>query len=334
MQLIDIEPDVLEAAQGDRGAYRRLVDRYRGLVTSIALARTRDVAASEDVAQEVFLLAWNNLRALRNPASFAPWLRQTTRFRAEHFARSRSRRPDAQPTTVEKLQQVADPLPTPDHALLAKERGQVLSQALELLRDEDRELIVLYYREGSSVAQVASLLGLSEMAVKKRLSRAREQLRDDLETRLGIAAKDSSPDERFAVLVLAMLPPGTPPAAAMGTGLGPPIALKWAVAVVTGGAVATALVWQIATGFPLFRRAPQEGDRGSPRIVLRPCSETLPCAGGAPAQQTPGVLAVGTAREPDRPAQPAETGAEPVPPAEVGAQKPPDRPAKPSPTGP
>ena len=88
----NLEPHVRAAAQGDAEAFARLVDATRTLVCSIALAILRDVEASQDVAQDVFLAAWRDLGKLRNPASFLPWLRQMTRNRAHHVLRGRVRR--------------------------------------------------------------------------------------------------------------------------------------------------------------------------------------------------------------------------------------------------
>ena len=82
-----LESDVLLASNGDEAAFRRLVDESANTVCSIALAIVRNVQASEDVAQEVFLAAWSNLKKLRNPASFLPWLRQVTRNQAHLWRR-------------------------------------------------------------------------------------------------------------------------------------------------------------------------------------------------------------------------------------------------------
>ena len=77
---------VVAAARGDVDAFARLVSATSSLVSSIALAIVRDLDVSQDVAQDVFLVAWRDLRRLRNPASFLPWLRQMTRHRAQHKA--------------------------------------------------------------------------------------------------------------------------------------------------------------------------------------------------------------------------------------------------------
>src|SRR5260370_22133218 len=176
---VDLDSLVLDAAHGDAEAYARLVDRTSSLVSSIALAVVRDVDQSQDVAQDVFLAAWKDLKNLRNPASFLPWLRQMTRNRAHVALRTsiRPRRLGVQGILDELLPVVMDPRPTIVDQILAKEESQALSEALSSLPEETREVLTLFYREGQSVAQVASLLELSEAAVKKGLSPARAALR-------------------------------------------------------------------------------------------------------------------------------------------------------------
>jgi DNA-directed RNA polymerase specialized sigma24 family protein len=77
-----LDPLVAAAADGDGAAFATLDSETSGLVSSIALAIVRDVDLSRDVAQDVFLAAWRDLRKLRNPSSFLPWLRQIARNRA------------------------------------------------------------------------------------------------------------------------------------------------------------------------------------------------------------------------------------------------------------
>src|SRR5439155_6685365 len=90
-QTSNLDAWVVAAARGDVDAFARLVSATSSLVSSIALAIVRDLDVSQDVAQDVFLVAWRDLRRLRNPASFLPWLRQMTRHRAQHVLRARVR---------------------------------------------------------------------------------------------------------------------------------------------------------------------------------------------------------------------------------------------------
>ena len=86
-----LENLVAKATRGDHDAFAGLVHRTRNLVCSIAMAVLRDVDASQEVAQDVYLAVWRDLRRLRSVGSFLPWLRQITRNRAHHVLRSRVR---------------------------------------------------------------------------------------------------------------------------------------------------------------------------------------------------------------------------------------------------
>jgi len=214
MEALALQEEVLGARDGDRLAYARLVDRHRNLVASIALAIVRDLPASEDVAQEVFLAAWSGLRQLRSPASFLPWLRQLARNHAHDFLRRRKRAPaqagrpgpPGQPGQDDLLAAVADPRPGALEEMTSAEERELVFRAIDELPDETREVVLLYYREEQSAAQVAALLGLREEAVKKRLSRARERLREAMAERFGEALDHSKPGTPFTAAVMAGLP--------------------------------------------------------------------------------------------------------------------------------
>lgn len=208
---------VTAAAAGDRDAFTRLVDASASMVSSIALAILRDADVSRDVAQEVFLAAWTGLHRLRNPASFLPWLRETTRHRAYDALRSRGRARRVDAGDDEALCAVADPRPDASRVLLADEERLLLKQALDALPEETREVLVLYYREERSARQVADLLEISEQAVRQRLSRARSALRADVLERLGRTLQRTTPSRAFTGAVLLALPAAAPGAVAAGT---------------------------------------------------------------------------------------------------------------------
>lgn len=202
------------AAGGDRDAYGRIVAACQNTVTAIALAITRDVPASEDIAQEAFISAWQNLRRLQNPASFLPWLRQITRNLAHDHLRGRQRRAGEVANPDELIAMAADPQPTPFEQLLEDEQQGVAAELISALPDDSREVLLLYYREGQSSQQVATLLGLSDAAVRKRLSRARQVVRNELLQRFGEFAHDSAPSFAFSSVVATALAVASPPAAA------------------------------------------------------------------------------------------------------------------------
>ncbi len=246
-----LDSDVLAARTGDRDAFGRLVARYGGVVTSISLSTVGNVATSEEVAQDVFLAAWRDLATLRNPSSFLPWLRQLTRNRALDVAK-RARRPEVRPALDEgALSAAIDPRPGAEDALLRDEQASALLLALDALPADAREALTLFYREGRSVAQVARLLGLREDTVKKRLSRARGALREELLARFAEEVESTAPGESFARQVLIALPvlsPASASAVVLGKGVAQ-LVLKYAA---IGAVGATALPGLLAGGLPML----------------------------------------------------------------------------------
>jgi RNA polymerase sigma factor (sigma-70 family) len=192
--------DVRQAQRGDLQAFERLVRRYRNLVDSIALSITRDPATSQDASQLTFVEMWKGLRRLRTPESFPAWLRQVARHRAYDVLRQRERRDRAHHGLAS---QPTPPSNTPDQLMLAQEELDLLQSALAEIPDDARDVLILYYREGQSIAQVADLLGIRPDAVKKRLSRARKALKEDVERRLGALLLVTAPGDALVARVTA-----------------------------------------------------------------------------------------------------------------------------------
>jgi Sigma-70, region 4 len=130
-------------------------------------------------------------------------------------------------------------------------------------------VVTLYYREGASSEQLADLLGLSAAAVRKRLSRARVELRGELLARLGETLGRTAPGAGFVAAVIAMIA-APPSAAAAGLvsagGAGASVAAKlWPV---LGGA-GLGLLGGLVGGFlglrPYWRDAIDDAERAALR---------------------------------------------------------------------
>ena len=204
--------DVQAAIEGSDDAFGRIVSEYATTVCSISLAIVRDVAASEDVAQETFLAAWSGIRNLRNPDSFLPWLRQITRNQSHQWLRDHRKEVLDAPAIAAAV----DGRPAADRAIIDDERRRIVSEVIDALPDETRETLVLYYREGSSTRQVAELLGISEDAVRQRLTRARAAVREETLRRFGAAVADCAPGTLFVKHALSLLVVKTAAAGATG----------------------------------------------------------------------------------------------------------------------
>lgn len=202
------------ARNGDHAAYGRIVAACQNTVTAVALAITRDVDASEDIAQETFLNAWQHLERLHSPDSFLPWLRQIARNLARDHLRKYRNRPLDGVNAELAMAMAADPGPQPMQQLLEDEHEATAAELIAALPEDSRETLLLFYREGQSSQQVAALLGITDAAVRKRLSRARQLVRDDLIKRFGEFARQSAPSAAFTAAVVTGLGAATKPAAA------------------------------------------------------------------------------------------------------------------------
>ncbi len=204
------------AAKGCQHAYGRIVQACQNTVTAIALAITRDREASEDIAQDAFVRGWQQLQTLRNPSSFMPWLRQITRNLARDWLRRQRGRPLSGDAADLAIQMAADPSPDAADRLQQIEEETAAEDIISALPEDSREVLLLYYREGQRSQHVANLLGLSDAAVRKRLSRARGMVREGLLQRFGEFARSTAPSAAFATGVVSMLmvvAPGTASAA-------------------------------------------------------------------------------------------------------------------------
>lgn len=237
-------PDVMAATAGDRNAFERLISRCRHTVTGIALAIVKDLDASEEVAQEVFIYIWQQLGTLREPASFLPWVRQMTRHRSYNYLRDNKVKQKVLGEEAESLlENFADPAASMQD-LLEREQQQIIMQDfISQLPEDSREIVLLYYREDQSSQQVADLLGLSDTNVRKKLSRVREQLKDSLLARYGQLVLSTAPGLGFSTVVAAALSSAAPPVAAATSVSVAAQQSSWLakIAVLLGGAMIGAL---------------------------------------------------------------------------------------------
>jgi RNA polymerase sigma factor (sigma-70 family) len=203
---------VAASRSGSREAFGALIERHQQAVCAVAYARTGSLTASEDIAQEAFLSAWKNLARLEAPERFRSWLCGTARNLASRFQR---REKSAAPLedNIPDLHAAA-----PAEAAISREEEALLWSALERLPETQREPLVLFYRSGQSVREIAEALDLSEAAVKQRLSRGRVLLQDAVREKVESTLARSRPGTAFTLTVLAALPAVTA-AQAAGAGM-------------------------------------------------------------------------------------------------------------------
>ncbi len=167
--------ELIAASQrGERAAFGKLVARYQDVVCAVSYSTTGDWPLSEDVAQDTFIAAWHQLGQLREVARLRPWLCGIARNLARKARRRGAREREHEPAADELQAPSGNPF---EHTARA-ETEQVVRDALARIPDGYREALVLFYREGCSVREVADALGISEPAALQRLTRGRRHLAD------------------------------------------------------------------------------------------------------------------------------------------------------------
>lgn len=202
---------VCSARRGDKRGFIEIVARHQAMVTGIALGILKDFAASEDAAQEAFLTAWRKIHDLQEPDRLRPWLAQIARNAALGYLR---RQKPGEP--LDEYQSLPDDSPAPDSIAASEEEAALVREALEKLPENFRLPLILYYREGQSVRAVAETLCLSEDAVKQRLARGREMLRDRVAGVIETVLKKTSPSAVFTMTVAAAIGALTSPTIVAG----------------------------------------------------------------------------------------------------------------------
>ena len=163
---------VARARERDTQAFRELVERHRDRAYTLALRMLRSPADAQEVTQDAFVRAWTALPRFRGESSFGTWLHRIVARRALDRAEVLKRR-HGRETGLEQAESVPDS--TADGAMPAE--AARLERLVRGLGDAQRAVVTLFYYEGRSVEEVASLLGMPSGTVKTHLSRARSALR-------------------------------------------------------------------------------------------------------------------------------------------------------------
>ncbi|HET7208981.1 MAG TPA: sigma-70 family RNA polymerase sigma factor [Terriglobales bacterium] len=192
------------AKQGDMAAFGELVHRHTPLIFRVAMHVLRSREDAEDVVQDAFLKAWQNLPAFEERARFSTWLTRIAVNTALMKLRSLRLTPvsldldaDESGTSGDK---VADWKPNPEELYSQAELREILQRALKSLPYGYRVVFLLRDVEGLSLVETAEMLGLTVSNVKARLFRARLKLREQLSRyfeRTGNARASSLPLHRI-----------------------------------------------------------------------------------------------------------------------------------------
>ena len=175
--------------QDDPAAFAEIVERFQHRIVAVMHHLVGTKEESEDLAQEVFLRVYRTRKKYTPKAKFSTWVFTIANNLAINALRDRKRRPHIQlnasdsgplgPRPAEQLVSVCDRPPA--HQIQQEELATVVRRALDELNERQRVAVVLNKFEDMGYAEIADVMGLTTMAVKSLLNRARARLREMLQ---------------------------------------------------------------------------------------------------------------------------------------------------------
>ncbi len=173
---------VARVLQGDKNAFRPIVERYQNRIFAMVVGMVRDEAEARDLVQNAFIKAYQNLDTFRLDSSFYTWLYRIAMNLAIDSCRKRRRRKTGSfDEAVAARDEDGEMLELhhtdgPAEALQRKELRARIFGAMEELTEEQREVLLLREVEGLSYAEISESMGIPEGTVMSRLFYARKKM--------------------------------------------------------------------------------------------------------------------------------------------------------------
>lgn len=168
------------AKDGDAEAFGAIFDRFQPEIVRYLTHRTRDAEVAEDLAQQVFLKAWQAIpRYEHRGAPFRAWLyRMAHNQMVDHF---RARRPTVDVADVELPEDAVA-----EDIVLMQEVHAGLTAALDRLSEDHRQVLVLRFLMEKSAREIGEIMGRKEVTVRGLQMRALQALRREIDAMGGL----------------------------------------------------------------------------------------------------------------------------------------------------
>jgi RNA polymerase sigma-70 factor (ECF subfamily) len=163
---------------GDEVAWKELVEATHREVYSLCFRILRNPDDAAEATQDSFVKAWRGLKSFRGDAQFTTWLYRVAANAAISRHRSRARRWEHETKAEPEVLQRIPATESSEEAATARIELENVERGLALLSEAYRSAIVLRDIYGLTIDEMAKHLGISDVAAKVRLHRARKRLRD------------------------------------------------------------------------------------------------------------------------------------------------------------
>lgn len=162
---------------GEPEAFGLLIEKYKVGIYAFILAKIHNFHDAQDVAQDVFIRAYQNLGSLKDWDCFAGWLYRIASNLCKNKLKSESKRHDREVLEDydESTLNEASIKSYHDDALY-----ESIHESLDSLPETYQQVLTMYYMSGMNSLEIAKVLCISPANVRYRLSKAREQLREEI----------------------------------------------------------------------------------------------------------------------------------------------------------
>ncbi len=170
---------ILRFNRGDRSVLHRIYDKYKDDLVSLAAALLLDVSLAEDVVHDVFIAFLGSAQRFRLTGSLKGYLATCVANRARNVNKAAWRRHG---TPLEGVPEMTGADPPPEQAAIFGEQLRHLTEALQQLPYEQREVLLLRSHSGLRFAAIARTQGVSINTVQGRYRYAVDKLRSILDS--------------------------------------------------------------------------------------------------------------------------------------------------------
>lgn len=157
--------------KGEIDAFGVLYDRYIRVIFNKVLATFGHFQNSEDITHDIFLKIFLRLKTYKGEAAFSTWVYSITNHHIIDLIRTQQKKENYE-TDMEGISSIPE---EPDDEALLNIKTNKLLHVLEQLNSEERLILILKYRDELSIRGITEVFGISESAVKMRITRAKKK---------------------------------------------------------------------------------------------------------------------------------------------------------------
>ena len=178
MKTTDVEL-IHRVLDGDDAAFTELVKKYQKPVHALAWRKIGDFHIAEEITQDTFLKAYQELATLKKPQSFASWLYVIAANNCSTWLRKKRLR--TEPLEETRLQKAtySGHVIAENERVTAEAQREAVQKLLAKLQESERTVVTLHYFGEMSSAEIGAFLGVSANTVRSRLRRAQQRLKKE-----------------------------------------------------------------------------------------------------------------------------------------------------------